>query len=206
MPTSIALSATPRDLTKTPRALRREGVVPGVLYGHHFDSTSLQFGYQMLERVVNRAGSSQLVAVNVGNDTFDALVRDVQRDPVTGRILHVDLYHVLADEKLTSAVPIELVGEAPAVELGGILTQLLDQIEVECFPRDLPAAITVDLAALVDMHARVTVADLDVAESVTVLTDPESIVVQIAAPRAEVEEEEAAEGAEAEGGAEEAGE
>lgn len=198
MPTSIALSAAPRDLSKTPRALRREGVVPGVLYGHLFEATSLQFGYQALERVVSQAGFSHFLTVDVAGVPQDALLRDVQRDPVSGRILHVDLYRVVADELLRSTVPLELVGVAPALELGGMLNQLLESLDVECFPRDLPESIAVDVSVLADVHAHISVSDLVVPEGVTVLNDPDEAVVQVTVQRggAEAEEEGEAEAGE----------
>jgi len=190
MPTQIPLSAQPRDETKTPRALRREGVVPGVLYGRRFEPTKLQFGHQILARVVSQAGFSHFVGIDVdGGEHHEALFREVQRDPVTGHILHVDLYRVLADEKLRSTVPLMLVGEAPAVEEGGVLVQQLDYIEVECFPRDLPEGIEVDISGLVEFPAHIAVADLNVPEGVDVLTDDDAVVVQVSVPRAVVEEE-----------------
>lgn len=218
MPTQIPLSAQPRDETKTPRALRREGIVPGVLYGRRFEPTKLQFGQQLLARVVSRAGYSHFVSVDMdGGEQHQALFREVQRDPVSGKLLHVDLYRVLADEKLRSTVPLLLVGEAPAVEEeGGVLVQQLDYVEVECFPGDLPEGIEIDISGLVDLHAHIAVSDLKVPDGVDVLTDSDTVVVQVSVPRAVVEEEveeeelvlgEAAEGEVEEGeGAQEAGE
>lgn len=207
MPTQISLSAQPRDESKTPRALRREGVVPGVLYGRRFEPTKLQFVQQALARVVDQAGSSHIVGVVInGSERHDALLREVQRDPVTGRILHVDLYRVLADEKLRSTVPLVLTGVAPAVEEGGVVVQQLESLDVECFPRDLPEAIEVDISKLVDVHAHIAVSDLAVPEAVTVLTDEETVVVQVSVPRAAVEEEAAEEGEQAAGEGPEAGE
>jgi len=165
-----------------------------VLYGHRFEPTKLQFAYQSLARVVSEAGFSHFVGVQVdGGDTHDALLREVQRDPVTERILHVDLYRVLADEKLHSAVPLRLVGHAPAVEEGGVMAQLLDTLEVECFPRDLPEVINVDVSQLVDLPSHLTVADIAIPDGVEVLTDDETVAVQVSVPRAVVEEEAAEE-------------
>ncbi len=189
MPTQFPLLAQPRDETKTPRALRREGFVPGVMYGHRFKSTKLQFGYQALARVVSQAGLSHFVGVEIdGGEHHDALFREVQRDPVTGRILHVDLYRVLADEKLRSSVPLVLTGSAPAVDEGGIVVQQLEAIEVECFPRDLPEVIEVDISQLANLHAHIAVSDLPIPEGVEVLTDDDMIVVQVSVPRAAAEE------------------
>ena len=193
MPVQIPLSAQPRDESKKPRALRREGFVPGVMYGHRFAPTKLQFGYQALARVVSQAGLSHFVGVEIDGEHHDALFREVQRDPVSGRIVHVDLYRVLADEKLRSSVPLVLVGEAPAVEAGGVVVQQLDAIEVECFPRDLPEAIEVDISRLANLHAHIAVADLGIPEGVEVLTDDDMVVVQVSVPHAAAEEVEAVE-------------
>ncbi|HHX42380.1 MAG TPA: 50S ribosomal protein L25 [Chloroflexi bacterium] len=191
MPRYIPLEAQPRDETKSPRALRRDGVVPGVLYGRRFEPTKLQFRERVVARVAGQAGFSQFVEVAIdGGERHDALFREIQRDPVTGRILHIDLYRVLADEKLRSTVPLLVIGEAPAVEEGGgVLVQQLDHIDVECFPRDLPESIEVDISHLVDMPSHIAVSDLIVPEGVDVLTDEEAVVVQVSVPRAAAEEE-----------------
>jgi large subunit ribosomal protein L25 len=127
----------------------------------------------------------------------------VQRDPVTSRLLHIDLYRTQAGEAVRLTVPLVHVGEAPVVEVGGVVLSLLDELEIECLPRDVPEAIHVDLSSLVDMQSVITVADLAIPEGVTVLTDPETDVVRVSLPtkmeevvEAGAEEVEGAEGPE----------
>jgi len=198
MPDMISLTAQPRDPSAKPKALRRAQIVPGVIYGHGFETRSIQFSYMAIERVVRQAGTSRLISVQIEGDSevHNALIREVQRDPVTDRILHVDLYRIVADEPIRNEVPLVQRGKAPAEDLGGTVSQLLESIEVECLPKDMPEAIIIDLSKLTEINSFLRVADLDIPEGVQVLTDPEAEVIRVMAPRgltaAELAEEEAA--------------
>ena len=210
MATLITLAVEPRDATLTNKALRRAQIVPGVVYGRDLQATSVQCGYLSLAKVLRQAGTSRLISLSLAGDSNlrrNVLVREVQRDPVTDRILHVDFYAIVAGQKLRLEVPLVQHGKSPAEELGGIVSQVLDTIEVECLPEDMPAAIEVDLAKLAALHARLTVRDLEIPANVTVLTPADAEVVHIATQRKE-EVEEVAAPAEAEEGeaAPEAGE
>ena len=187
----LTLEAQSRDTEMTPRALRRDGIVPGVLYGNQFASVSLQFAEPILRRLLNTVGTTRLFMLNVADQSMNetALVRDVQRHPVSGSLLHVDLYRIVADQAITTAVPLRMHGEAPAIEDGGILNTLLGELEIECLPRNLPDHIVVDLSTLTDMDSAIHVRDLVIPEGVTVLVDSDSVVVRIVTPRGVVEEE-----------------
>jgi len=191
MALTISLTAELRDENATARALRREHKVPGVLYGPGYETRSLQFEAIALVRVIRAAGTSRLVNLAIADvDASEVvLVREVQRDPLSREMLHVDLYRTKADETIRLSVPLTQVGEAPAIQDVGYISTLLDEIEIECFPRDVPDAITVDLSALADMDSVITVADLEIAEGITVLTDLDADVVRPALPTMEVEEE-----------------
>jgi len=204
----ITLAAEMRDATITNKAMRRAGSVPGVLYGNQFASQSLQFGTRNLGRVIRTAGTSTLIEIDVagGDETELALIREVQRDPVSGALLHIDLYRVVRGVAIRNAVPIVMIGEAPAVELGATVSQMLETLEIECLPKDMPAIIEVDISTLTEAGSRITVADLVIPESVDVLTDADidvvqAIIVTMAAAEPEVElEEELLEGEEGEEG------
>ncbi len=186
------LVARPRDFDKTPRAMRREGLIPGVLYGYRYEARPLQFDGPALQQIIRTAGTTRLINLKIEGQDQDeiVLVREIQRDPVTGNMLHIDLYRTIADQPITSTVPLVTQGEAPAVELGGVVNQLLDQLDIECLPRDLPEQITVDLSRLVDTDSAILVSDLDIPEGVTVLNEMDDSVVRIVIPRAAIEEEE----------------
>ena len=200
----IELSATSRDvLGKKVRFLRRQGITPANLYGHKIKSVSLQIDTHELKHTLARAGKSSLIALKLDSTKRPrmVIVRDVQREPVSGDLLHVDLYQVKMEEKVKLAVPLVLVGDAPAIrDRGGILVQNMSAIEVECLPANMPQKFEVNLTVLKEIDQAVHVKDLSVDETVSVLSDPEQAIVQIARSKVEVEvaEEYAAAAAEAE--------
>ncbi|GAB4547499.1 MAG: 50S ribosomal protein L25/general stress protein Ctc [Anaerolineae bacterium] len=192
----IELKAEPRTLTgKHVKRLRAEGYVPAILYGSHdAKATPIQVEGKVLQKVLAKAGGNTLIALQIGNKKpVLALAREIQRDAIRHNILHVDFYRVVMTEKISAEVPLVLVGEAPAVERGGILVHGLNTVEVQCLPADLPSAIEVDLSSLTEYNDLVTVADLRVPASVTILSESDSVVARIEAPRLLEEEVEAVE-------------
>ena len=187
----IELSATTRNvLGKKVRFLRREGITPANLYGHNLKSSALQIDTVDIKHTLSKAGKSSLVALKVDDAKKPKMVvvREIQREPLTGDLLHVDLYQVKMAEKIKLEVPLLFTGEAPAVkDRGGILVQNLTSIEVECLPANMPHNIEVDLSVLEEIDQAVHVSDLSVPEAVTILTDPEQAIVQIARSKVEVE-------------------
>ena len=191
----VGLTAEKRTVIgKQVKQLRRQGWVPGVIYGHGFDPVPLRFERKSLRHVLSKVGGSQLISINIeGNKQPEmALVRDVQRDPIRGSLLHVDFYRVRMTERLTTEVPLVVVGESPVVEAReGILLQGISAIEVECLPGDLVDAIEVDLTDLLEIDQALYVRDLAVPAGIDVLTDLDEMVVRVVPLEAEeVEEEE----------------
>ncbi len=191
----IELKLQKRDvLGKKVKSLRHEGLVPAVLYGHETDSIPLQVEERELNRVLAQAGGHQLISVKIGRSRKSqmALTRDVQWDVISGRPIHVDFYAVVMTEKLTTEVPLVLVGEAPAADqVGAMVLQNLDEVEIECLPGDLPEAIEVDLSGLAEIDQAIYVKDLQVPSTVGILTDGEELVAKVTwAAAEEVEEEE----------------
>lgn len=193
---ALELKAELRQLGKGhAKNLRQQGLVPAVMYGKDKNTELLQIEARSLARVLSVAGTHQLIAVQVANKKpVMTLARDIQKDVIKREYLHVDFYMVQMDQKVEAQIPIRLVGEAPAVDLGGVLTQGLDQLDVECLPGDLVNFIEVDISGLAEFNDTLTVADMVVPGTITVLSDPESMVAKVEPPRI-VEEE--AEGEEA---------
>jgi large subunit ribosomal protein L25 len=179
-------------LGKKVKSLRREGLVPAVLYGRETDSTLIQVEERELDRVLAQAGEHRLIALKIGRSTKPQMVltRDVQWDAIARRPIHADFYAVVMTEKITTEVPLVFLGEAPvAVQAGTILLQNLDEIEIECLPGDLIEAIEVDLSGLREIDQAIYVKDLRVPPAIEVLTDAEELVVKVdwAAPEEVVE-------------------
>ena len=194
------LTANPRNETGSRPAgrLRREGLVPAVVYGLGSETMSVTVPARELQHILSGgSGANTVITLQIGSDTQLALARQIQRNPVKGTLLHVDFVRIRADVKVAAEVPLHLEGEAEGVKNGGLLEQMVFAISVEALPADVPPAITLDVSAL-DMGDQVHVRDLVVPASVTITLDPDDLVVQVVQPRGMDlgEEAEAAEGEE----------
>jgi large subunit ribosomal protein L25 len=199
----ITLSAQLRTVTgKQVRQLRREGWIPAVVYGHHTAPVSLQIEERALRRVLQRAGSNQLIRLQIGESETPhmVLLREVQREPIKRQPLHVDLYEVVMTERIRTEVPVVFVGTSPIVKRGdGLLYHGVEAVEVECLPADLISHIEVDVSNLTEMDQEITVGDLQLGDKYEILSDPHEVlarvipveeeVVEEAAPQAEAEVE-----------------
>jgi large subunit ribosomal protein L25 len=166
------------------RRLRVAGQIPAVYYGRGEDPIALVVGLKELEDVIHTAeGSNVIVDLKVGGDTPDrkALIREIQRDPVVGNILHLDLQHISLTEQIVVEVPIVLLGTPTGVkDGGGILEHLLREVEVECLPTDIPSKLEIDVSAL-NIGDSLHVSDLK-AERVTIKTDMDRAIAAVVPP------------------------
>jgi large subunit ribosomal protein L25 len=196
-------------LGKQTKRLRRAGTVPGVVYGKTTASIPVQVDAKQFETLYHAAGRSTIFQLTVpGAGPKSAIIKSVQRHPLSGRAVHVDFFLPDLTVELQIDVPLVFVGEAPAIEAtGGSLFTSLDHLKVRALPADLPHEITVDVSSLVDLDAVIHVSDLGVAsDTVTVLNDPDEMVAKVLPPRVVEEEPTVAEGEEGEEGAEGEGE
>jgi large subunit ribosomal protein L25 len=184
------------------RKLRAAGRVPAVLYGADVESTPLSVDAKELFHLLHTgAGSNVLVDLVVDGDEHLAIPRDVQRDHIHGRFIHLDFLAVRRDEKIHITVPVRVVGESVGVKAGGVVEHHLWEVEVECLPGDVPDAIEVDITEL-EIGMSLRVSDLVAPKGAAILTNPEESVLAVQQPQmaVELEEEEAAEAAEGEEG------
>lgn len=188
--TTLQLQANSRTTQKKEREqLRANGQIPAVLYGHGITNLTLALPKVVFEKTYQQAGESTLIDIVVdGKAPVKALIQDVDRHPTSGEILHVDLYQVRMDEKISNDVPVVYVGESAAVKaLGGILVKNIASLPIRCLPADLPSEIQVDIAPLENFESRITVADLTIPAGVEVLAKPEDVVAVVEPPRSEEE-------------------
>lgn len=196
----IVLKATSRQVTgKQVRALRREGLLPAVVYGRHVEPYAISLPHHSTSMELEGIGGSTLMVIEVDGKPHNVVVRQKQRHPVTGSLIHLDFQEVSMTEKMRAMVRIELTGAAPAVkELDGVMVTGQEEVEVECLPGDLPESIEVNLAALRDIGDGIFVSDLQTPKGVAVLSDPEEMIVLITAPISEAALEAMEAGVEAE--------
>lgn len=170
------------------RKLRREDKIPGVFYRHGTENIPFYVDRKELHEVWGHE-SSLLDVTFDGKDNKKCIIRDIQFDPIKGRPLHIDLLGITMTEKITVYASITLVGTPLGVKnSGGILNQVLREVQVECLPSDIPDNIELDVSEL-EIGDNLQVSDLAV-EKAEILEDPDTIVATITAPRLEVEEEE----------------
>jgi large subunit ribosomal protein L25 len=190
---SISLSAHPRSETgRHVHALRREGAVPAVLYGNKVAPVALAINLKDLERTWQRAGRTHLIDLAVdGQRPRKALIKELQIHPRSGRPLHVDFFAVNLREKITSEVPVIVVGESPAVQQRlGQIQQVISSVRVESLPGDLPAQLTVDISGLEDVDQGITLGEIELPKGVALVhADPSETVVKIAQVRVREEAE-----------------
>ena len=180
---------------KAVKRLRKVGIIPANIFGHNEASMAVQVDAIAFERLRRSHGSRSVLTLRMPGtkSTETALIRHVQRDPRTDKVIHVDFFRVSLSERIKVKVPLRFTGEAPAVKTeNGVLLHLLDFIEVECVARDIPEYLEVDVSGLDEIDAILHASDVKLPAKFTLLTDPEEGIVKVAASRAEVAEEAAA--------------
>ncbi|MYB75951.1 MAG: 50S ribosomal protein L25 [Chloroflexi bacterium] len=193
-------------LGKKVKRLRRDGMVPGNVYGLDMEPIPLTLDGREFIAVHQRAGSTGVIdlAVN-GADSLPVLVQEVQHDPPTSRVLHVSFVQVDLTKPVSAMVPVVIHGDAPAVELGAIVIQHVNEVSVSALPDDIPEHFEVDVSVLADFDHSLLVGDLDAPAGVTIQTELDDLMVRAERPRV-VEEEEPEEELEGEEGEGEEGE
>ncbi|MDQ1284159.1 MAG: large subunit ribosomal protein [Patescibacteria group bacterium] len=169
---------------------RKEGMVPGVVYGKETKPESIWVNSLDFSRLVKKSGESTVIELEVegSKEKHNVLIYDIQNDPVSGNYLHVDFFKIRMDEEIETGVELVYVGESPAVkESGGMLVKNMDEIEVKCLPADLPSEIKVDISGLKTFDDYIYVKDLNVSGKVKIDLDPETVVALVMPPRSEEE-------------------
>ncbi len=206
----VTLRAEPRQAGKGPaRRARNEGYLPAVVYGRSAEARPVRLSARDVERLLGQPGGrNAVIRLEVDGDAGNprtVMIKEVQVDPVRRRPLHLDLYQISLKEKVTARVRLHFVGEEAVTKAGGIIQHQARDVEVQCLPTEIPDAIDVDVAGL-SVGEHLTMGELKVPEGVTVLNDPDEVVVAVLAPRMIEEEPAEAEAEAAEGEAAGAGE
>lgn len=161
------------------RAKQEKGVIPAVLYGSEVSNISLEVNRKDFEKMYKEVGET-LIDLEVEGKKYPVLIHDTQCHPLSQELLHVDFYQPNLKEEVETEVPLELVGEAPALKLGGTLIANMKEIPVSALPKDLPSKIVIDVSSLMTFEDAITVKDIKVPAGVTIkIENPEEIIVQV---------------------------
>jgi large subunit ribosomal protein L25 len=192
----LVLSAKIRKIIgKKVKSLRKKGIIPAVVYGPKMDNLNLEIEEKEFEKVLKKAGESSLISLKVSSEgskevkKFSVLIHDLQKDPITEKIRHIDFYKPSVREKLKISVPLKFEGESPAVkELGGTLVKILSEIEIRAPVEKLPREIKVKIDKLKTFEDAILVSDLVLPAEVEVLRNKNEIIAKVLPPE-KIEEE-----------------
>jgi large subunit ribosomal protein L25 len=207
----MATATEPKNIETKPRKggnkndarrLRRDGLIPAVLYGAGLEPLTISLDPKVMKRILaSETGHNSIFDLSAGGDSGKAMIVDWQSDPIKGHLLHVDLKRIAMNVKLTVSVPVHLKGEAPGVKLqGGILEQMVREVEIECLPADIPTHLDADVSKL-EFGQTVRVSDLPHSDKIKFLTDENQAIAHVTAVK-EVVTATPVEGAEAAAAAE----
>lgn len=178
---TITLEATVREVVgKQVRHYRRIGQIPATIYGREFSPVNLFVGEVDLRQALTQAGGTHLIELHFGDETVQALAREVQRHPIRGNMLHVDFYRVDMDRVIRAEIPIVLVNESPAVASKEAIAILhLNSVEIETLPANLPPHIDVDMSQLTQVGDQLTAGDLKLPSTIKIITSLDDVVVKL---------------------------
>jgi len=204
MAQQLELAINKREVMgKATKRLRKVGILPANIYGHKEAPQAIQVDATEFDRLRRSHGATGIVTLRMldSSNIQTALIRHVQHNPVSGKVIHVDFFRVSMNESVTVKVQLHFVGESSAVEdEGGVLLHLLEALEVECLGRDIPEYIEVDVTPLTEIDSMIHAGDIQLPADIKLVTDAHEGVAKVSATRAEVAEVEAAgEAAPAEG-------
>ncbi len=188
--TALALEAkTRKETSKKLSALRKDGNIPGVVYGHGRPTVPVAIPYSVFERIYQKAGESSLVDLRIDDHApVKVLIQDIQTDPVNGKYLHVDFHEVKLTEKLSTDITLRFIGEAKAVkELGGVLVKTVDHLRVECLAKDLVHEIDVDISSLQGFDDAIRIRDIQLPPGISIKVSEDEVIVTVQPPRSEEE-------------------
>lgn len=187
------LKAQKRELLgKKVARLRRSGILPATMYGHGIEAQSIQVESHAMRDAMKQSGRTQLIDLAIdGQPLRPVLVRQTTVDAKRNSIIHVEFFQANLKEKLTTHLALHFVGESPAVKQGGIFLPVLDHMDIESLPQDVPDALEVDLAQIEEINSAIHAGDLQLPDGVVLLTPPDEVVAKVNPPVAEEVVEEA---------------
>lgn len=198
---SFSIEAQIRAKDENCKHLRKEGLLPAVVYGRNQEAISLNLNGSEFLKLFRKTGESNIINLKVGKKEIEVLVHDYQKEPVSGEFIHIDFFALTRGEKLTTKVHLNFIWESAAVKEGAILEELQKELEISVLPKDLVDHIDIDLSVLVNAEDNIKVSDLVLPETITMLSPANEVIVLAGKPKVKTEDTEA-DAAEAAQGAE----
>lgn len=185
----MKLQAQKRATEEKASVIRKAGMIPAVCYGPDQEAVTVAIDSREFIKTYREAGNSTIIDLEADGESYEVLVKDIDYHPVTDEILHIDFYAIKRGEEMQLSVSLVFVGESQADKDGGILNEILHELEVRCLPRNIPSEIEVDLSTLTEAGMAITVGDLQLGEGVVATAESTDVVVSVSEASEEVEEE-----------------
>lgn len=199
---SVMLEGASRGASEKPKNVRAHGKIPAVYYGKGQKNMPLTVDHGIFSKLFATAGENTIIELSLDGKKYPVLVHEIQFDPLSDRISHIDFIHVDMNKEVTTSVKVKIVGTAPAVKnLAGILDVQKHELKIKCLPKDLIHSIEVDVSPIIDFTTTIHVKDVQVPSTIKLLDNPEDAVATVVPPRAEEEKQATPEAAPAEGAA-----
>ncbi len=184
----LILKAKTRDLKKSLSEMRENKLIPAVLYGKNFKPLHIELIYNNFVKLYKEAGESTVLGLDIDGKKENALIKDVQFDPIKDTVIHIDFLRVDMTQKITANVELKFIGQSKAIkDLEGVLVKNINEIEVECLPADLLKEIIVDISSLNTFEDVIKIKDLPLPQNVVTSLDQEEVVATVTPPRSEKE-------------------
>jgi len=184
----MKLEAQKRNASANLAELRHAGMAPAVCYGPDMDEAiAISVDVRTFVKTYREAGTVSILDLSIDGEEHEVLIKDIERHPVSEDVLHVDFYAIKRGVEMDIAVPVELVGESPAVKSGAVLNQAMYELNVRCRPRAIPSNVEADISVLTEAGQGITVAELQLPEGVVATDAPEQSVVSVAEAKTEAE-------------------
>jgi large subunit ribosomal protein L25 len=184
----IELKAAKRGVSgKGVQALRKDGLMPAVVYGPKQEALPIEMNQREFAKVLEKAGESTVINLSVDGDAHNVLIHDVDFDPVTNIARHADFYAIVKGQKVKVEIPLKFVGESAAVKQGGNLVKALHELEIEADPMSLPHELTVDISVLAELNSHITAKDIALPAGVSLVTGADEIVATVVLAKEEEE-------------------
>lgn len=177
----------PKNKSESVSNMRLNGLIPAVVYGPKFVNTSISLNYQDFVRIYNKHGETTLIQLDIDGKTVNTLIHEMDLNPVSNKVQHIDFYAPEAGKKVSANVPLNFINESPAVKAGANLVKVLLEVEVEALPENLPRSIDVDLSSIITIEDGITISQLKFPPGVTCELEGEAVVASAVEVKEEVE-------------------
>lgn len=186
----ISLEAKTRKIQgKKTKELKRSGTVPAILYGPEISNALLEVDLKNFKKIFKEAGENTMISLKIdGSKEYAVLIKDVVNDPISSEPIHIDFYQPNLNKELEADIPLEFIGAAPALQLGGTLVKNMQELKIKSLPQNLPHSIKVDVSSLKTFEDSILVKDIPLPEKIELMDNPEETVVKVMEPE-NVEEE-----------------